>query len=70
MRVRITGRPARHDELEDAVGRIGEVAEVRERPKARGKVLRITDLPGGDVWLAEDYCEEVPEGAEDLRETA
>lgn len=64
MRVRITGRPAQNPELGDLVGRVGEVAEVRERPDARGKALRITGLPLGEVWLAEGYVEEAAEEQE------
>jgi hypothetical protein len=65
MNVRITGRPAQSPELEDAVGRIGEVAEVRERPEGRGKAYRVTGIPGGDVWLAEANVTEVVEEEED-----
>ena len=70
MRVRVADVPSQHPELKDLVGRIGVLVEERERPRGRGKALKVSGLPGGDVWLAEDYCEEALEDAEDLQGAA
>ena len=70
VRVKVANVPRRHHELENLVGRVGVLVEERERPRGRGRALRVSGLPGGDVWLAEDYCEEALEDAEDLQGAA
>lgn len=52
------------------MGRVGTVIEVCERPEGRGSALRVTDLPEGDVWLAEGYVVEAAEEEEEAKPKA